>query len=47
MIALTPLRYPDAFGQNAGTAFADYRDWLSQLDVLEQYPLFRDEIDAA
>lgn len=47
VIALTALRYPDAFGQNAGIAFADYRDWLSQLDVLEQYALFRAEVEAA
>lgn len=46
VIALTALRYPDTFGQNAGLAFADYRNWLSQLDVLEQYPLFRAEVEA-
>jgi hypothetical protein len=47
VIALTALRHPDAFRQDAGVAFRDYHEWLSQLDVLEQYPLFRAEIDAA
>jgi hypothetical protein len=47
VIALTALRHPDAFGQNAGTALRDYHEWLSQLDVLEQYPVFRAELEAA
>lgn len=47
VITLTALRYPNAFGQNAGIAYADCRDWLSQLDVLEQYPLFRAEVEDA
>jgi hypothetical protein len=47
VIALTALRHPDAFGQNAGVAFRDYYEWLAQLDLLEQYPLFRTELDAA
>lgn len=47
VIALTALRYPDALRGNAGLAFADYRDWLSQLDVLERYPLLRAELEEA
>lgn len=47
VIALTALRYPDALRGNAGVAFADYRDWLSGLDVLEPYPLFRAELEDA
>lgn len=47
VIALTALRHPDAFGQNAGTAFRDYHEWLAQLEVLAQYPLFQAELEAA
>lgn len=46
VIALITLRHPDAFGQNAVTAFEDYHDWLAGLDVLEQYPLFGADLDA-
>lgn len=47
VIGLTALRHPDALGQNAGTAFRDYHEWLSELYVLEQYPVFRAELEAA
>lgn len=47
IVALTALRHPDAFRQNAGTAFRDYQDWLSQLDTLEQHPMFRAELEVA
>jgi hypothetical protein len=47
VIALTALRHPEAFSQDAGVAFRDYHDWLSQLDLLQRYPLFRAELDAA
>jgi hypothetical protein len=47
VIALTTLRHPDAFGQNADVAFRDYQEWLAQLEVLEQYPVFRAELEAA
>ena len=47
VIALTALRYPDALRGHAGVAFADYGDWLSGLDVLEPYPLFRAELEDA
>ena len=26
-------------------AFRDYHEWLSQLDILEQYPVFRAELE--
>jgi hypothetical protein len=47
VIALTALRHPLAFEENARAAFRDYHDWFSQLAVLEQYPLFRADLDAA
>lgn len=47
VVALTALRYPDALRGNAGVAFADYRDWLSGLDMLESHPLFRAELEDA
>lgn len=47
VIALTSLRYPDALGGNAGHSFRDYHEWLSGLALLERYPLFTDELDAA
>lgn len=47
VIALTALRHPDALEHNAGIAFRDYSEWLSQLDLLDQYPLFRDELEMA
>jgi hypothetical protein len=47
VIASMALRHPDAFRQDSGVAFRDYHDWLSRLDLLEQYPLFRGDLDAA
>lgn len=47
VITLTALRHPNAFGQNAGVALRDHHEWLSQLDVLGQYPVFRPELEAA
>ena len=47
VLALRALRHPDAFRQGAGAAFRDYHEWLSRLDVLEQYPVFRAELEEA
>ena len=47
VVALTALRYPEALRGNAGVAFADYRNWLAGIDVLEPYPLFRAELEDA
>jgi len=47
VMALTPLRYPDALGRDAGNSFRDYHDWLRGLALLDRYPLFRDEFDVA
>jgi hypothetical protein len=47
VIALIELRHPGAFGQNAGTAFQDYHDWLASLDLLQDYPAFRADLDEA
>lgn len=47
VIALTALRHPQAFRQDAGVAFRNYHDWLAELDLLEQYPLFRADLDDA
>jgi hypothetical protein len=47
VLSLTALRHPDALERNAGAAFRDYSEWLSQLDLLDQYPVFRDELEMA
>jgi hypothetical protein len=47
VMALTALRYPDTLGGNAGNSFRNYQEWLSALALLEHYPLFRAEVEAA
>lgn len=47
VVTLISLRHPDAFGQDAGQAFRDYHGWLSALPLLERYPMFAAELDAA
>jgi hypothetical protein len=47
VMALTALRYPDALGGNAGNSFRDYHDWLAARPLLQRYPLFAAELDAA
>lgn len=44
LIGLQGLRYPEALDGNAGTSYANYRDWLLGLDfVTERYELFASE----
>jgi len=45
--ALISLRYPDALEGNAGHAFDTYLQWLVGLQLLERYPLFGSDIEAA
>lgn len=47
VVALTALRYPDALGGNAGNAFRNYDEWLHGRSLLERYPLFEGDLDAA
>jgi hypothetical protein len=46
-VIIDALRHPDAFSQDAGVAFQDYTDWLSRLDLLDDYPQLRSDLDAA
>jgi hypothetical protein len=47
VVALTALRYPEALGGNAGNAFRNYDEWLRGRSLLERYPLFESDLDAA
>jgi hypothetical protein len=47
VLSLTALRHPDALERNAGLAFRDYSEWLSHLDLLDEYPVFREELEMA
>ncbi len=47
VVALISLRHPDAFDRDADKTFRDYHGWLSALPLLERYPMFAAEFDAA